>query len=70
MKTPYDVMKYWKDSSKRNFYRTGERRISRYPSSVVIEFDSWKDGRTLKDMGIDGLTKEQFKEYMKTGKRP
>ena len=38
-------------------------------SSVVIEFDSWKDGRTLKDMGINGLTKEQLKEYMKIGKR-
>ncbi len=38
-------------------------------ASSVIQVDSWNTGRTLKDMGIDGLTKEEFQNYMKTGKR-
>ena len=38
-------------------------------ASTVIQVDSWKTGRTLADMGIEGLTKTEFQEYMKTGKR-
>ncbi len=36
-------------------------------ASVVIEFDSWKNGRTLEAMGIQDMTVKRFKEYMQKG---
>ncbi len=38
-------------------------------ASTVIQIDSWKTGRTLKDMGIENMSKSDFQVYMKTGKR-
>ena len=37
-------------------------------ASVVIHFDSWKKGRTLKDMGIEGMSVERLKDYMQKGR--
>jgi len=38
-------------------------------ASTVIKYDSWNNGRTLKDMGVDGLSKEGFQEYLRIGKK-
>ncbi len=35
--------------------------------SIISEMDFWKTGRTLKRLGLDGMTKEQLVKYMNTG---
>ena len=37
--------------------------------SHIHEIDWWKDGRKLDRLGLEGMTKEQVLEYVKTGKK-
>jgi opine dehydrogenase len=37
---------------------------------VVHERNWWADGRTVDDLGLDGLSVEQIKAYVKTGSIP
>jgi len=38
--------------------------------SVICKRDFLKEGRSLREMGIDDLTKEQIIEYARQGVRP
>jgi opine dehydrogenase len=37
--------------------------------NVVNERDWWADGRTQDDLGLAGLSTEEIKSYVRTGKR-
>lgn len=36
---------------------------------VVHERDWWKEGRTLKDLGLSGMSPKEMKDYVRTGKK-
>ena len=36
--------------------------------SALLGYDCWEKGHSLQDLGIEGMTKEELKEYLETGK--
>jgi opine dehydrogenase len=38
--------------------------------SIVMGFDGWKSGRSLEDLGIEGIGVEELRTYLKTGASP
>ena len=36
--------------------------------SALLGYDCWTKGHSLQDLGIEGMTKEELKEYLETGK--
>ena len=36
---------------------------------LLLDRDLMKDARTLENLGIDGMTPEEFLQYVKTGQR-
>lgn len=36
--------------------------------SALLGYGCWEKGHSLQDLGIEGMTKEELKEYLETGK--
>ncbi|MEC9278287.1 MAG: NAD/NADP octopine/nopaline dehydrogenase family protein, partial [Chloroflexota bacterium] len=36
--------------------------------SIVMGIDAWSEGRGPKQLGLEGMTKKELKEYLNTGK--
>lgn len=37
---------------------------------AVIDRDMWREGRTLETLGLEGMTVEEIREFLRTGSRP